>query len=72
MLTLYKVMHEICAVLRYYAAWNGNFVTMFRDNLSVPYSRVKQFCFYLDYLTLEDVRDRFSRNVDTVLPFYAA
>jgi hypothetical protein len=29
-------------LLRFYAAWNGSFVPTFRDNLSVPSSRVKQ------------------------------
>jgi len=30
-----------CALLGYYAASSGNFLTTFRDNLSVPSSRVK-------------------------------
>ena len=34
-------VNEICAVLEFYAAQNGNLVPNFRDNLSVPYSRVK-------------------------------
>jgi hypothetical protein len=33
---------EICAPLGFYAALNGSFVPTFRDNLSVPSSRVKQ------------------------------
>jgi hypothetical protein len=32
---------ENCAVLRYYAASNGNFSPTFRDNLSVPSSGVQ-------------------------------
>jgi hypothetical protein len=32
---------EICALLGYYTALNGSSVPTFRDNLSVPYSRVK-------------------------------
>jgi hypothetical protein len=30
-----------CGLLGYYAAINGNFLPMFRDNLSVPFSGVK-------------------------------
>ena len=33
---------EICALLRYYAAQNGNVLPAFRNNLSVPPSRVKK------------------------------
>ena len=29
-------LREICAPLRYYAAYNGNLVWTFQDNLSVP------------------------------------
>jgi hypothetical protein len=35
---------EICAFLRYYAASNGNPLPTFRDNVSVPSSRVKKSC----------------------------
>jgi hypothetical protein len=34
-------VHEICAVLGYYAAYSGIFLQTFRDNLSVPSSGVK-------------------------------
>jgi hypothetical protein len=33
---------EICALLGYYAALNGNPLPMFRGNVSVPSSRVKK------------------------------
>jgi hypothetical protein len=33
---------KICTLLGYYAASNGSFVPTFRDNLSVPSSRVKK------------------------------
>jgi hypothetical protein len=33
---------EICALLGYNAASSGNPLPMFRENLSVPYSRVKK------------------------------
>jgi hypothetical protein len=35
-------IHEICALLEYYAALNGSPVPTFRNNLSVPSSRVKK------------------------------
>jgi hypothetical protein len=68
----YKVMHEICAVLGYYATRNDNSLPTFWHNLSVPSSRVKQFFFFLDCLILEYGTDRMSRNVGTELPFFAA
>jgi hypothetical protein len=42
---------EIFAILGYYAALSGNSLPTFRENVSVPSSRVKKF---LDFLTLED------------------
>jgi hypothetical protein len=33
---------EGCAILGFYAAYNDSFLTTFRDNISVPSSRVKQ------------------------------
>ena len=33
---------EICAVLGYYVAYSGNSLPTFRDNVSVPSSRVKE------------------------------
>jgi len=39
---------EICAPLRYYAAYNGNLVSTFQDNLSVP-------SYFLDPLNETDV-----------------
>jgi hypothetical protein len=33
---------EICALLGYYAATNGNSLRTFRDNVSVQYLRVKK------------------------------
>ena len=45
----------------------------FRDNLSVPSSKVKKTKhFYFDCLTLEDGTDKLSRNVDNLLAIYAA
>jgi hypothetical protein len=38
----HRVVDEICAVLGCYAAYSGNSVPMFRDNLSVPSSRGKK------------------------------
>jgi len=50
---------ENCALLGCYAASSGNFLPTFRDDLSIPSSRVKNFGF----LTLEEGTDRLSRNV---------
>ena len=35
--------NEICALLRFYAAWNDCFFPTFRDNLSAPSSKIKHF-----------------------------
>jgi hypothetical protein len=37
-----KAGFEICALLGYYPASNGNPLLKFRDNVSVPSSRVKK------------------------------
>jgi hypothetical protein len=53
---------EMCALLGYYAALCGSSVPTFRDNLSVPSSRVKKSkkkATFLDFLT-------------TLLGYYAA
>ena len=60
----------MCALLRHCAAYSGNSLTKFRDNSSVPSSRVKK-CF-LGFLALEDGTDKLSRNVGKELPLYAA
>ena len=62
-------MSEVCAIWRFYAAHNGSFKPTFRDKLSVPTSRVKQF---FDYMTVEDGTDRLSRNVGKKLPINTA
>jgi hypothetical protein len=49
---------EICALLGHYSALSGSSVPPFRDNLSVPSSRVKKS----DFFNLEDGTDRLSRN----------
>jgi hypothetical protein len=36
-----REVDENCALLGYYAASSGNFLPTFRDNLSVPFSSVK-------------------------------
>jgi hypothetical protein len=61
---------EICALLGYYASSNGNPLQTFRDNISVPSSRVKKSK-KKGPLDLEDVIDTLSRNVDKELPFDA-
>jgi len=52
---------EVCALLRYYTAYNGSSLPTFRNFLSVPYSRA-----------LEDGANWLSRNVGKELPLYAA
>jgi hypothetical protein len=65
---------EICALvgyfLGYYEALSGNSVPTFRDNLTVPSSRVKKSK-KVDFLILEDGTNKSSRNVGTVLPLNA-
>jgi hypothetical protein len=67
---------EICALLGCYAAPSGNLLATFRDNESVPSSKVskskKKRKDFLDLLTLEDGTDTSSRNVGKGLPLDAA
>jgi hypothetical protein len=51
----------------YYAAYNGNSLPMFLDNVSVSSSSVKK-----SKETLEDGTDMLSHNVGKELPQYAA
>jgi hypothetical protein len=60
--------YEICALLGHYAALRDSPLPKFRDNVSVPSSRVKNSKF----LTLEDGTDTLSRNVGKGLPVNAA
>jgi hypothetical protein len=53
-----------------YAAYSGNFLSTFRDNLSVPSSTVSNLGFF-EFLTPEDWTER-SRNVCKKLPLLAA
>ena len=50
---------EICALLAYYATLSGSYVLTFRNNLSIPSSRIKKS------KPLEDRTDRLSQNVGT-------
>jgi hypothetical protein len=65
---------EICALLGCNAASSGNPLPTFRDNVSVPSSRVKKSkkSSLLVFLTLEDGTDTLSRNVGKGLPLDAA
>ena len=65
--SFHRDVDEICALLGYYAAQSGNSVPTFRDNISVPSSRVKK-----SKKTLEDGTHKLSRNVCIDLPLYAA
>jgi hypothetical protein len=51
-----REVYEIWVLLGYYAAYNGNYLLTFRENISVPSSRAK-------ILSLEDETDRMSRNI---------
>ena len=62
---------EIFALLGYYAALSGSPVPTFRDNLSVPSSRVKKSkkkVFFLDFLTLQDRTDTSVQDYHSTLP----
>ena len=77
---------KICALLGYYAAYSGNSLPTFRDNLSDTSSRVKKSItlhspttFFkgeeiqiFHFSTLENGTNRLSRNVGKELPIYAA
>jgi hypothetical protein len=57
---------EICVLLGYHAALNGNPLPTFRDNVTVPSSRVKKS---KKGRSLEDGTDTLPRNVGKGLPF---
>jgi hypothetical protein len=63
---------ENCDLLGYYAASCVNCLPTFRDNVSVPSSRVKRFFFLLGLFTLENGTDTLSRIISKVLPHDAA
>jgi hypothetical protein len=49
---LVNVMHaDICPLLRFYTAYSGSFLPMFRDYLSVPSSRVKKSYSWTSWLS---------------------
>jgi hypothetical protein len=56
-------VHEICALMGYYAAWNGNFLPTFRDKLWAKKTEGS--------LTLEDGARRLFRQVGIELTLYA-
>jgi hypothetical protein len=60
--------NEICASLGYCAAYGGNSLPTFRDNLTVPSSRVKKS--KKDFFALEDETDldllTFEEGIDTL------
>jgi hypothetical protein len=62
----------ICAVLEYYVEYNGNYSPTFRDNLSVPSSRLKnpEKYFLGGFSTIENGTDRLSRNFAKELLLY--
>ena len=67
-----RVGDKNCILLGCYAASSGNSLPTFRNNLSVPSSKVKNPIRILRLLTLEDGADRLSRNVGMELSLLAA
>ena len=66
---------EICALLGHYAAYSGNSLPTFRDNLTGPIFKGQEiFFFYLlvNFLILEYGSDRLSRKVGNESPVYVA
>jgi len=61
---------DICTLMGDYSAKIGNSLRTFRDNLSVPSSRVNKSLF-LGFLPLKDGTEMLPRNVCKELPFYA-
>jgi hypothetical protein len=61
----HRDVDQICALLDYVAS-NGNHLPTFRDNVSVPSSRVNKS------KTLEGKTDTLSRNIGKGLPFDSA
>jgi hypothetical protein len=57
-----RAVAENCVLAGYYAASSGNFLSTFRDNLPVPYSRVKNPRRTVDFLPYADGTDGISRN----------
>jgi hypothetical protein len=55
-------VNETCALLWFYAAWSGNSVPPFWDNISVPSSRAMK-SFFLNFLNLKGGTDRLPENV---------
>jgi hypothetical protein len=47
-----REVEAICAILGYYAAYSGNSLTMFRDNLSASSSMIKKYKLLSAFCTL--------------------
>ena len=58
---------EICALLCYYTASGGSFLTTFRDNLSAPYSGVNPVDLYWVLDPPEDATETSVRNYHYLL-----
>jgi hypothetical protein len=54
---------EICVLLGYYAASNGNTLPTFRDNVSVPSSRVKKSKKNADLMHFAEILIRYIRRI---------
>jgi hypothetical protein len=63
---------ENCALMGFYTANSGNSLQTFRNNLSIPSSRVKnQRSKQLGFFTFEDGTNSSSRNVGKELPLHS-
>ena len=62
------MLYKKCIFLAYYAANSCSFLSTFRDNLSVTFSRIKN----KKFLAFKDETNMLSRNVDKKLPLLAA
>ena len=61
---------KICALLGYYAAYSGNSLPTFRDNLSLSHLQGSRNAKGIGFSDLEDGTYRLSRNVGKELPLY--
>jgi hypothetical protein len=59
-------VHEICALLGFYAAYSANSLLMCQDELSIQSSRAKKS----KKMTPEDGTNGFSQNISKKLPLY--
>jgi hypothetical protein len=54
----HRQLDEICALLGYYAAYDGNSLLKFRNNLSVPSSMIKTLSAAVTIIRIREFMDR--------------